>query len=560
MASQYESIVRTALREAAIDVVNIDERFFPEERWLIVYVPQESLTIAQSLAGQIEQILNSDHKRDGAQFAVTFRSSQPSGEAEIEQEKIGGRLSKRDVDQLIQLLEARSRTSDALPSLGYVEDPRASLAAVGASRHQLIYGRRGVGKTALLVESKRLAERNGHITVWINAQIVRGFNPNEAFLFLAERILDSILKTAGSSRSTAFSGLQLSRDEIRTLRHEDDVTERKISHLVADLNTVLRSVLRRDLLELVVYIDDFYLYPSATQPRLLDLSAALLRDCNGWLKLASIERLTRTYEPSSRIGLEIPHDATKIDLDVTLEDTAAAQLFLETVLSHYTATAGLSNPASIAKVEALGRLVLASGGVPRDYLNLFSDSIIVARENRSQAREIGKEDVAAAAGRSSRSKKRDLDLDVSSEESIVLLEAIGRVSDSIKGAGFTYFRVNSAEKMLAGYEILSRLVDLRFIHLIQSTLSDKHSPGMKYEAYVLALSEYTDIRLKRGLQVLDLEAGRWTHRQSGKANTVQQLVGTQLRDRLRHAPLIDLRKLERRSGPRDVLASKFADH
>jgi hypothetical protein len=446
MASQYESIVRTALREAAIDVVNIDERFFPEERWLIVYVPQESLTIAQSLAGQIEQILNSDHKRDGAQFAVTFRSSQPSGEAEIEQEKIGGRLSKRDVDQLIQLLEARSRTSDALPSLGYVEDPRASLAAVGASRHQLIYGRRGVGKTALLVESKRLAERNGHITVWINAQIVRGFNPNEAFLFLAERILDAILKTAGSSRSTAFSGLQLSRDEIRTLRHEDDVTERKISHLVADLNTVLRSVLRRDLLELVVYIDDFYLYPSATQPRLLDLSAALLRDCNGWLKLASIERLTRTYEPSSRIGLEIPHDATKIDLDVTLEDPAAAQLFLETVLSHYTATAGLSNPASIAKVEALGRLVLASGGVPRDYLNLFSDSIIVARENRSQAREIGKEDVAAAAGRSSRSKKRDLDLDVSSEESIVLLEAIGRVSDSIKGAGFTYFSCKLCRK------------------------------------------------------------------------------------------------------------------
>ncbi|MGB8199216.1 MAG: AAA family ATPase [Pseudonocardiaceae bacterium] len=539
--------------------MSIDEKVFPEERWLIVYVPQESLTAAQSLAGQIEQILNSNYERDGAQFAVTFRSSQPSGEAEVEQAKIGGRLSKRDVDQLIQLLEARSRTSDALPSLGYVEDPRASLAAVGASRHQLIYGRRGVGKTALLVESKRLAERDGHITVWINAHVVKGFDPNEAFLFLTERILDAILKTAGSSRSAAFAGLQSSLDEIRELRRKDGVAERNISHLVADLNTILRSVLRRDLLQLVVYIDDFYLYPSVAQPQLLDLSAGLLRDCNGWLKLASIERLTRPYEPSSRIGLEIPHDATKIDLDVTLEDPAAAQSFLETVLSHYTATAGLPSPASIAKVEALGRLVLASGGVPRDYLNLFGDSIVVARENRSQAREIGKEDVAAAAGRSSRSKKRDLDLDVSSEESVTLLDAISRVSDSIKGAGFTYFRVNSAEKMLAGYEILSRLVDMRFIHLIQSTLSDKHSPGMKYEAYVLALSEYTDIRLKRGLQVLDLEAGRWTHRQSGKANTVQQLIGTQLRDRLRQAPLIDLRKLER-GGPQLVLASKIADH
>jgi hypothetical protein len=558
MTSQYESIVINALREANIPVVSIDERFFPEERWLIVYVPQESLTSAQSLAGQIEQILNSDHKRDGAQFSVTFRPSRPSGEAEVEQAKIG-RLSRRDVDQLIQLLEARSRTSDALPSLGYVKDPRGSLAAVGASRHQLIYGRRGVGKTALLVESKRLAERDGHITVWINAQVMQGFNPNEAFLFLAERILDSILKTAGSSGSAAFVGLQSSRDEIRKLRREDGVTDRNIYHLVADLNTALRSVLRRDLLQLIVYIDDFYFYPSATQPRLLDLSAGLLRDCNGWLKLASIERLTRPYEPSSRIGLEIPHDATKIDLDVTLEDPTAAQSFLETVLSHYTATAGLQSPASIAKMEARGRLILASGGVPRDYLNLFGDSIVVARENRPQAREIGKEDVAAAAGRSSRSKKRDLDLDVSSEESATLLDAISRVSDSIKGAGFTYFRVNSAEKMLAGYEILSRLVDMRFIHLIQSTLSDKHSPGMKYEAYVLALSEYIETRLRRGLQVLDLETGRWTHRQSGKAHTVQQLVGTQLRDRLRKAPLIDLRKLER-DGPPNVLASKIADH
>jgi hypothetical protein len=223
---------------------------------------------------------------------------------------------------------------------------------------------------------------------------------------------------------------------------------------------------------------------------------------------------------SHRLGLGSKSLTTlqKIDLDVTLEDPKAAQSFLERILSHYMASAGIGGVGAIANAESLGRLVLASGGVPRDYLNLFSSSIVVARE-RPKAREIGREDVAGASGLSSRSKKRDLELDVSSTESATLLDAIERMSDSIKGAGYTYFLVDFAQKMMPGYEILSRLVDLRFAHLIQPALSDKHSSGTKYEAYVLALSEYTDVRLKRGLQVLDIEGGTWTHRQSGKAKT-----------------------------------------
>ena len=311
---------------------------------------------------------------------------------------------------------------------------------------------------------------------------------------------------------------------------------------LTELNRVLRGVLCQDLNRLNVYIDDFYLYPFMAQPKLLDYAFAMLRDCNGWLKIASIERLTRPFEPSTKTGLEVPHDASKIDLDVTLEDPRAAQLFLEKVLSNYTAAASVGKPSRIAKAEALGRLVLASGGVPRDYLNLFASSIVVARESRAQAQQVGRED-ERWGGRAARGKKRDLELDVTSQAADSLITVLENISDTVKGDGFTYFRVDVSQKSSPRYEVLGQLVDLRFVHLIQAVLSDQHKSGVRYEAYVLDLSEYTDVRLKRNLQVLDLEDGEWSWRLAGKAKTARKLTGTQLRDLLRAAPLIDLEAL-----------------
>ena len=313
-----------------------------------------------------------------------------------------------------------------------------------------------------------------------------------------------------------------------------------------DLNAALRAVLREDLVRLYVYIDDFYLLEIENQPTFLDYVASILRDCNGWLKIASIERLTRTYAPSTKTGLEIPHDAIKIDLDVTLENPAATQRFLEAVLVSYTSAAGIRSLSSIAKPEALARLVLASGGVPRDYLNLVAASLGVARRARERAMEVGREDVAVAAGLSAKGKKRDLEQDVVESNSQQLLRVIEAVSTEVKAAGYTYFRVDAAKKNTAGYELLALLVDLRFAHVVQASLSDQHKIGVRYEAYILDLSEYTDIRLKRGLHVLDLDDANWALRITGQARFKQALTGSLLRDQLRQSPPIDVEPLSRR--------------
>ena len=542
MSNEYTEHVTRGLAEAGIEVKLIEERSFPGERWLVVYVPVDALIVAQSLAGELESGLNLASEGNDIPFSLVFRPYAEEAPAVAGTER-RGRLSGSKIDQLIQLLEARSRTSDALPSLKYVEDPRASLAAVAASRHQFIYGRRGVGKTAILLEAKRLAERNGDVTIWLNAHTFRSLDAPTAYLRLADAVFNALLKHGGTSQAEAFSRLKDEAERIRNGLEAKIMIDMDVNRMLPGQNAALRSVLREGLMRLNIYIDDFYFFPITDQPNLLDYSFGLLRDCDGWLKIASIERLTRTFEPSSRAGLEIPHDASKIDLDRTLEDPAAAQDFLEHMLSNYTIAAGVRAPSSIAKRQALGRLVLASGGVPRDYLNLFASSIVQARRSRANAKEVGREDVAVAAGGAARGKKRDLEQDVASDTASALLYALDKISKKVKGDGFAYFRVDLAEKSEKGYELLGQLADLRFVHLIQATLSDQHKGGVKYEAYILDLSEYSDVRVKRGLQVLELEDGQWYGRLAGTVGTGKKLTGSQLRDYLRLAPLVSVKDL-----------------
>ncbi|CRK54471.1 conserved hypothetical protein [Rhodococcus sp. RD6.2] len=524
------------LDEAGISIIRVEEREFPGEHWVIIFVSESEIAAGQSLAGSIERRLVEGQSSSADPVTVIFRAERRE-DAPEDASSGGGRLSDKSVDRLIQLLEARSRTSDAVPSLRYMEDPRASLPAIAASRHHVVYGRRGVGKTALLLEAKRLVQEEGHVAVWINAHTLRSEDAISGFGVIADAVLQALVQRVGSSESHYIGRL----DDLLARLKGPAGSGAAATDLIAEINKVLRSILRPDILKLFVFIDDYYLFPSAGQPQLLDYIAGMLRDCDGWIKVATIERLTRLFEHSSRIGLEVPHDASTVDLDVTLENPAAAQKFLESVLATYTETAGTRF--RIAKPEALGRLVLASGGVPRDYLNLLAGSIVAAREKRAQAAEIGKEDVAGAAGTSARRKKRDLEQDVDSVESAALVQALEVMSTQIKGAKHTYFKVDFSQKSSPGYEILARLVDLRFAHLVQSSISDQHRAGTKYEAYVLALSEYSDVRLHRGLNNLDIDSGKWVWRMTGKAGTSKPLTAAQLRTHLRQAPVLDVEEL-----------------
>lgn len=524
--------VDEVLRAAGVRDVDVKIREFPDEYFAVVTVDQDEAATVETLARQIQLAVAKAAKAVDSAVTVLVRTKQLTRDVQEKRESHPrGRLADPRIDQLIRLLEARSRTSITVPSLQYKEDPRASVDSAAEARNHIIFGRRGVGKTALLLEVRRAIEDRGDCEHWVNAQVYRHLNPDEAYASIMQDILGTIARQL-SEGSPIAANIQDVREALNLI--EDP------GKLIPAVNALLRDVLVPDILAMYFFIDDFYLYPLGLQAGLLDKFAATFRDCNAWIKLASIERLTRAFEPSTRLGLEVPHDATVIDLDVTLEQPGATQNFLQSVFQSYISSVGISSPRSIAKPEALGRLVLSSGGVPRDYLNLFANSIVGARKARQQAAEIGREDVSKAAGEYSQSKKRDLEQDVGADESQRILSVLDNLTEQVKGHHFTYFRVDWAQKTTPNYELLGRLVDLRFCHLIQAAISDQHRAGLKYEAYLLALSEYSDVRVQRNLSALDIVNGTWVAKTTGRARSSQQLTATQLRDKLRVSPIVDL--------------------
>ena len=50
-------------------------------------------------------------------------------------------------------------------------------------------------------------------------------------------------------------------------------------------------------------------------------------------------------------------------------------------------------------------------------------------------------------------------------------------------------------------------MDLRLLHLVESSLSDERHAGRRSEVYMLDLSQYSGQRLRRKLKVLNFEDG-----------------------------------------------------
>jgi hypothetical protein len=147
----------------------------------------------------------------------------------------------------------------------------------------------------------------------------------------------------------------------------------------------------------------------------------------------------------------------------------------------------------------LDRLVLASGGVPRDYITLVSESIAVAK-NRGPSAKTGTdrviaEDVNEAAGRTVDTKFHDLREDASAEAA-ALQELVVEVTNHCRRTGSAWFLVDFRDKELVRQ--FNRLENMRFIHEIDTneTLPDPQSS--RYHVYFLDISQ---LAAQRALQL-----------------------------------------------------------
>jgi hypothetical protein len=172
--------VSKAFKQAVVPLTKLSLRRFPGEVIIIAEVRpanfEEALTVASALDNEIQN-----------GFVSVRKAAEDT--RELTHERPRSLLDPR-VNDLIEILNARSRTSEHQPSLRYIRDAAENLNIALSTRHNLIFGRRGAGKTALMVEAKKTLEQRGATAFWMNVQPMRKLSAYEAFLTTVSRLCD----------------------------------------------------------------------------------------------------------------------------------------------------------------------------------------------------------------------------------------------------------------------------------------------------------------------------------------------------------------------------------
>ncbi len=255
----------------------------------------------------------------------------------------------------------------------------------------------------------------------------------------------------------------------------------------------------------------------------------IAKGSNLWLKVGTIRHRSRWYIPGNpAIGMKLGDDADEIDLDVTLEKYDLTKRFLIRILEQFSRQCDLRLD-DVLTDGARDRLVLASGGVARDFLTIFRRAIDVARERVSRGgtargEKVGAEDLNVAAGEFDRFKREDFSRDTTEVDRQPLLSTLQYIIDFCLNKGeANCFLIDKDlnDKFTAR---VSELVDLKFLHHVKSRVTIRGRSSKIYDAYMLDISQYTGERARRGFTIVEF----WSKDSDDVLRKPSYILGTNL--------------------------------
>lgn len=260
-----------------------------------------------------------------------------------------------------------------------------------------------------------------------------------------------------------------------------------------------------------LFMDDLYHIPRANQAKVIDYFHRIAKGNRLWLKIGTIRHRTKWYiHGDPPVGVKLGDDAENIDLDLTLEKYTLTKSFLRKILKTFFNECGNIKIEDLLVEGAIDRLVLASGGVTRDFLGIFRRSIDVARERviggvgqRGRGHKITVEDVNRAIGEYESTKREELKRDTIADEDSELETEFQKVSDfCLTQAKANLFLIEKDIKGV-GMSLIEELVDLRLIHKVRSRVTVSKCPGKIFEAYLLDASQYMGSRKMRDVKLIE---------------------------------------------------------
>jgi Cdc6-like AAA superfamily ATPase len=290
----------------------------------------------------------------------------------------------------------------------------------------------------------------------------------------------------------------LSSDEIQETarRSKIDALHRRV---IAYQKT-LRGVVEMSGGNGFILLDDMYYIKRTSQPEVLDYFHRLFKGTGLWLKVGTIRHRSSWYKNGDPpLGIKLGDDVEEIDLDLTLEKYKTAKRFLMQVTENVASQSNV-DIRDLINEGARDRLVLASGGVARDFLSILRKSVAVAAD--SSSRNVGVESVNQAAGEHESSKRDEFHRDVLDGQR-ELEEELERIKTFCLVTRKKNCFLVEKDLGTGAYERVKELVDLRLIHSINSRVTVRHRPGRIYEAYMLDISQYTGERKRRNVEIIE---------------------------------------------------------
>ncbi len=255
-----------------------------------------------------------------------------------------------------------------------------------------------------------------------------------------------------------------------------------------------------------IFVDDLYQVRRSDQALVLGYLHRLVKDTQLWLKIGSIRYSTESFvngDPPR--GMEAGHDAHEIALDRGMRYFRETQIFLEKIMDGLCDRINV-NFRELFTEDARKRLVLAGGGVARDYLRIASAAILEARNRgvspKSGSDRVTVEDVNKGAGSVASSKFEDLTKDEPSESSSLSI-LVQDLTEFCRKTKCAYFLVSASDKELSSQ--MNKLHHLRFTHLLAESETIRERGSQRFNVWLLDVANLSAQRATVGMDFLGWE-------------------------------------------------------
>lgn len=481
--------------------------------------------------------------------------------------------------------------------IDYVDVSRA-LSDMVAKQNHVVFGRRGCGKTLLLQATRQKADKDVRV-VYINCEDYK----QHSFPNVLIEILDALFEELEKNLSGWFGRKRRSRELIREIRAElarlkegADEAERTIKESSStDLSSKAKAGLSSDALSIgaeaasarkaaieqeykrhdskiqklnlllpqlkkriresfelsaevksvFIELDDFYHLPRTIQPHVSDYIHRLCKDVPLYFKFATLRHASILFADrgSQPTGAQERHDYQPINVDFTLAEFNKTATQLREILYRFGERADMSREEIdlLFMGQGFERLVLASGGVPRDFLSLLLEALSPKAAGDER---VGKDDIRLLSLTVLQRRIEELKVDAEQQDQDALIRGIYAIRKFCLEKKANVFLVS--DKVLQEpngiRELLNRLLDYRIVHSVGSALTHKSVQGT-FNAYMIDIGAYANLRKLEGrFSEIDVTA-------------------PDAKERCRNAPVLDEGELSTLIGtaPDDVESAVFDD-